>query len=105
LQVTDAKGEITTHFALALASKFGLAMLNAFGANEDRMALLDATGGTNKYNFQLYTLLVVDDFKEGVPCAFLLTSSEGAEEVTRFLKVHPANEEIVTVHKDTILPC
>eukprot|EP00611_Tribonema_gayanum_P026463 TRINITY_DN630_c0_g1_i7.p1 TRINITY_DN630_c0_g1~~TRINITY_DN630_c0_g1_i7.p1 ORF type:complete len:600 (-),score=121.78 TRINITY_DN630_c0_g1_i7:81-1880(-) len=60
-------------------------MLDAFGAGDDRMVLLDATGGTNKYGYQLYSLVVVDDFREGVPVAFMLTSSQAAKEVKLFM--------------------
>ncbi|KAG5191548.1 hypothetical protein JKP88DRAFT_137026, partial [Tribonema minus] len=66
---------------VVVAVAFGIAMLDAFGAGYDRMVLLDATGGTNKYGYQLYSLVVVDDFREGVPVAFMLTSSQAAKEV------------------------
>ena len=62
-------------------------MLEAFGTGEDRMVLLDATGGTNRYGHQLYSLVVVDDFREGVPVAFMLTSSQEAHEVQVFMQV------------------
>jgi MULE transposase domain len=80
-------GTISKHFCVIVAEQFGLAMLNAFGAGEDRMVLLDATGGTNKYGYQLYSLVVVDDFREGVPVAFMLTSSQEAGEVATFMTV------------------
>lgn len=78
---------ITEHMCVVLADVFGVAMLNAFGAGEDRMVLLDATGGTNKYGYQFYSLVVVDDFREGVPVAFMLTSSQDAEQVQTFMQV------------------
>jgi hypothetical protein len=62
-------------------------MVEAFGAGEDRMSLLDATGGTNYYGYQLYSLVVVDDYREGVPVAFMVTSGQEADEVETFLKV------------------
>lgn len=83
----DADGNIAKHFTAVVASSFGLAMLEAFGTGEDRMVLLDATGGTNKYGYQLYSLVVVDDFREGVPVAFMLTSSQEADEIEVFMKV------------------
>ena len=86
-QERDTDSNIAKHFAAIVASNFGLAMLEAFGAGEDRMVLLDATGGTNKYGYQLYSLVVVDDFREGVPAAFMLTSSQEAAEVELFMKV------------------
>lgn len=39
------------------------------------MALcIDGTHGLNNYNFELHTLLIIDDIREGFPCAFLLSS-------------------------------
>jgi len=86
-QQLDADGNIEQHFVLVLSSSFGLAMINAFGAGEDRMVLMDATGGTNQYGYQLYGMLVVDEWREGVPGAFMITSSQEASEVETFLKV------------------
>jgi MULE transposase domain len=80
-------GSIDKAFCVILAGQFGLAMLNAFGAGADRMVLMDATGGTNKYGYQLYVLLVVDDFREGVPVAYMVTSSQEATEITTMLEV------------------
>jgi hypothetical protein len=77
-QERGADGDIVKPFVAVIADKFGLAMLDAFAAGDDRMAFLDATGGTNKYGYQLYSLVVVDDFKAGVPAAFMLTSSQEA---------------------------
>jgi hypothetical protein len=75
------------HFTAVVASSFGLAMMEAFATGDDRMVFLDATGGTNRYGYQLYSLVVVDDFREGVPVAFMLTSSQDAHEVEVFMKV------------------
>lgn len=35
---------------------------------------LDATHGLNQYDFDLHTLLVLDDVREGFPCAFLISN-------------------------------
>ncbi|CAG9765599.1 unnamed protein product [Ceutorhynchus assimilis] len=35
---------------------------------------IDGTHGTNSYNFELTTLLVVDDMREGFPCGFLISN-------------------------------
>ncbi|KAH1022031.1 hypothetical protein HUJ04_011500 [Dendroctonus ponderosae] len=37
---------------------------------------MDATHGTNPYDFKLITILVLDDFGEGFPVAFLFSNSE-----------------------------
>nr|XP_042912137.1 uncharacterized protein LOC122272463 [Parasteatoda tepidariorum] len=35
---------------------------------------IDSTHGTNAYDFQLTTLLVLDDMRQGLPCAFMISS-------------------------------
>jgi hypothetical protein len=37
---------------------------------------LDSTHGTNQYGFNLVTMMVVDDFGEGTPVAFMISSKE-----------------------------
>jgi hypothetical protein len=86
-QQLDAEGEISQHLVLVMADPFGLAMLDAFGAGDDRLVLLDATGGTLYYGYQLHTLAVVDEFREAVPVAFMMTSGQEADVVEQFLKV------------------
>jgi MULE transposase domain len=79
-------GEITQHFIIVLSNRFCLSMLNAFGTENERMILMDATGGTNKCGYPVYALLVVDDYREGVPVAFMVTSSQKADEIEVLLK-------------------
>jgi hypothetical protein len=87
IQERGADKSIAQPFCVILATTFGLRMLDAFGAGEDRMVLLDATGGTNTYGYPLYALVVVDDYGEGVPVAFMITSSHEAKEVETFMRV------------------
>lgn len=35
---------------------------------------IDGTHGLNQYDFQLITLMVIDDFHQGFPCAFLISN-------------------------------
>lgn len=88
MQIRDENGSVTQHFCAILASAFGLSMLGAFGAGDDRMVLLDATGGTNKYGYQVSSLVVVDDFREAVPVAFMISSSQDAKEVQLLMEVN-----------------
>lgn len=104
-QQTDAEGNITQHFVLVLASSFGLDMINAFGAGDDRMVLLDATGGTNQYGYQLYGMLVVDEWREGVPCAFMITDSQEANEVQKFLQVRWCSFYVCYIHVEGACQC
>jgi len=41
-----------------------------------RMVCMDSTHGTNQYDFNLVTVLVVDDFGEGNPVAFMISNRE-----------------------------
>ena len=43
----------------------------------DRVLLL---GGVNKYGYMLSCMLVIDDYMSGIPGAFMISSSEAAEE-------------------------
>jgi hypothetical protein len=45
-----------------------------FGCNS--VVCLDSTHGTNQYGFNLVTLMVVDDFGEGNPVAFMICTKE-----------------------------
>lgn len=46
-------------------------ILKKFG---QEVICLDSTHGTNKYNFELTTILTIDDLHQGVPCAFFLSN-------------------------------
>ena len=39
----------------------------------------DATHGTNSYDFQLVTVLVINDYNEGIPAAWLISNKESAD--------------------------
>uniref|UniRef100_A0A6P7GTZ2 Uncharacterized protein LOC114346431 n=1 Tax=Diabrotica virgifera virgifera TaxID=50390 RepID=A0A6P7GTZ2_DIAVI len=61
----------TTDFALIFMTKFQEKQLKLFGADK---ICVDSTHGTTGYDFLLTTLMVVDEFGEGVPTAFLLSN-------------------------------
>jgi len=46
---------------------------------------MDATHGTNMYDFKLITLLVLDKFGEGIPVACAITNGEDATMLVEFL--------------------
>jgi hypothetical protein len=89
-QLLDNDGNIKQHLALGLADPFGLQFLKAFAASEGRIVLMDATGGTNTYGYLLYALVGVDEFRSGVPGAFLLTSDQGGDALQQFIEVGAA---------------
>ena len=43
-------------------------------------------GGVNKYGYMLSCMLVIDDYLNGVPGAFMISSSEAAEEQALFVR-------------------
>lgn len=44
----------------------------------------DATHGTNQYNFNLTTIVVIDEFGEGYPAAFCISSKIDEVHMTVF---------------------
>ena len=45
---------------------------------------IDSTHGTNIYDFYLITVLVLDDCKEGIPVAWLISNREDAAVLNQF---------------------
>ena len=68
---------------LGLQTQFQLDTMKAFGNN---VICLDATHGTNLYDFLLFTVMVVDDFGEGIPVGWAITTREDTAMLTYFLK-------------------
>ena len=56
-----------------LVSPIQAEMLKKFGG---KVVCVDATHGTNAYDFKLITLLVVDEYGEGFPVAWCITNKE-----------------------------
>lgn len=61
-------------FLLGLMTNCQGEMLKKFG--NGGIVCMDATHGTNPYDFKLVSILVVDDFGEGFPVAYLFTNRE-----------------------------
>lgn len=61
-------------FLLGIMNASQAEMLKKFGS--DGIVCMDATHGTNPYDFNLISVLVVDNFGEGFPVAFLLSNRE-----------------------------
>ncbi len=56
-------------------------MMKAFG---DKVICMDATHGTNHYLFKLVTVLVLDDFGEGIPVGWMISNKEDGIMLTEF---------------------
>jgi hypothetical protein len=50
------------------------------------LACLDATHGTNHYDFKLVTVIFLDDHGEGIPCAWCISNKEDSAVHTAFFK-------------------
>lgn len=51
------------------------------------MCCLDATGSTNQYRWLLYSIIIGDEGGHGIPLAFMITSWESHEPITKFFEV------------------
>ena len=71
------------HFLLCIQTEFQLEMLKEFG---HRVICIDATHATNMYDFLLITVLVVDEFGEGVPVAWAISNKEDTGTLSLFLE-------------------
>ena len=69
-------------FLLAFQTKFQSDVLKEYG---NSVVCMDATHGTNMYDFQLITLLVIDAHGEGIPVAWAISNREDTLHITEFL--------------------
>lgn len=70
-------------FVLVLMTSFQKCMLYRLGA--DRICV-DSTHGISNYGFELVTLLVIDQYEEGIPVAFCITSTVDTVVLTHFFQ-------------------
>ncbi|KAB0805351.1 hypothetical protein PPYR_02321 [Photinus pyralis] len=61
----------TSDFCLILMNKF---QMEAIGRFANKFICIDSTHGTNPYDFELTTLMVSDDFGEGMPVAYMIAN-------------------------------
>ena len=71
-------------FVLALQTPFQAHMLQSCG--HDKIVCINSTHGTNAYDFSLTTVVVVDEFGEGYPVAWCLSSKIDTSILTHFFK-------------------
>ena len=70
-------------FILGLQTQFQRDMLCKYG---NMCVCMDATHGTNMYDFNLITVLVIDEFGEGIPVAWAITNREDSAVLIEFFK-------------------
>ena len=71
-------------FILGIQTDVQLDMLCKYG---HMCICMDATHGTNMYDFKLITLLVHDEFGEGIPVVWAITNREDTTMLVEFLTV------------------
>jgi len=81
-----ARGLKSDDFMLVLIANVQIVGLRQFAGPMKEIAL-DSTHGTNEYNFQLTTLLVIDDHGEGFPAAFCYSNTVTETSMSAFLSV------------------
>lgn len=69
-------------FVLIIMTEAQSEMLRKYGSD---CICIDGTHGTNSYDFQLITLLIVDDIRQGFPCSFLISNRCDKELLKIFL--------------------
>ncbi|XP_050311306.1 uncharacterized protein LOC126746925 [Anthonomus grandis grandis] len=70
-------------FALIIMNQGQLEMLDRYG---DDCICIDETFGLNMYGFNLTTILILDDMREGFPCAFLISNRSDEHMMQIFFK-------------------
>uniref|UniRef100_A0A6P7GNR7 Uncharacterized protein LOC114344641 n=1 Tax=Diabrotica virgifera virgifera TaxID=50390 RepID=A0A6P7GNR7_DIAVI len=69
-------------FVLIIMTPAQKEFLLKFGSD---VICMDGTHGLNSYNFELTTLLVLDNLREGFPCSFLISNRSDKEIMVLFL--------------------
>ena len=83
-------------FAVSIQTKFQFEMLKKFG---NATVCIDSTRQTNYYSYLLNTLMVVDEYVEGIPVAYLLSNRESGDVIKAFFdtikaRVGPLEPEV-----------
>ena len=73
----------TDDFLIGIQTVFQRDMMKEFG---ESLICMDATHGTNHYHFNLVTVLIMDEFGEGVPVGWLISNKEDFSTLCFFLK-------------------
>ena len=80
-QKSDFNGVEEKDFLLALQTQFQKEM---FEKHVQKLICVDSTHGTTAYDFQLVTVLVIDDYNEGIPVAWLISNKETTDALKIF---------------------
>lgn len=72
------------YFVLIIMNEGQMKMLENYGSD---CVCIDGTHGLNNYGFELYTLLVLDDIREGFPAALLISNRSDQEIMSIFFSI------------------
>ena len=72
-------------FLLVIQTQYQMEVLKTFGGN---VVCMDATHGTNIYDFYLVTIVVIDEYGEGIPVAWAITSREDVYMLSFFASLY-----------------
>lgn len=86
------------HFFLIIGTKFQLEMLKKFGSTA---ICIDTTHGTNEYDFNLTTLVVVDEKGNGFPAAFCISEQKDANTWNVFFS--KLKNEVGVIHTEIFM--
>lgn len=78
---TESENLDDSDFLLCIQTPFQRTLLEKFG---HKMIFIDSTHKTTQYDFQLITVLVLDDYGEAVPVAWAISEKEDQETLTVF---------------------
>ncbi len=81
-QPSDLNDLSKDDFVIAIQTAFQRDMLVQFGTET---ICMDSTHGTNMYDFHLISILVLDDFGEGVPVCWIISNREDAALIRQVL--------------------
>ena len=82
-QLENMENVGTDDFILVLQTQFQLDMLKA---NGNKCICMDATYGVNMYAFMLISILVIDEYGEGIPVAWAITNREHTAILIQYMK-------------------
>ena len=81
-------GEITQHLQIIICTAVQRAMLREFGK---KLIFMDAVFGLNRYGFPMLTLVVRDEYGNGFPAAYCISSTEDGDVWQNYLTTAISN--------------
>ena len=79
----EEQGVDKNDFLFGLQTEFQKDMFRKYAT---KLVCVDTTHGTTAYDFQLITVLVIDDYDEGIPVGWLISNRESADVLRVFFR-------------------